>query len=51
MRQKLPPCSVAGCECTAGAIVKGALLCGSHALEQLQRRARKPGFQVEHASA
>ena len=42
----LPPCSVRGCEGAADAVIKGTLLCGQHAvieIEKLKRaRAEKP---------
>jgi hypothetical protein len=34
----LPPCSVQHCKLAAGAIIDGALLCGQHALEEMQKR-------------
>lgn len=34
----LPPCSIRGCKHAAGAIINGALLCGAHAVEELERR-------------
>jgi hypothetical protein len=33
----LPPCSVAGCTRAAGAIINDALLCGEHAVVELER--------------
>ena len=33
----LPPCSVRDCKQAAGAIINGALLCGKHAVEELER--------------
>jgi hypothetical protein len=40
-KRELPPCSVARCTRTAGAIIAGALYCGQHALERLQERSRR----------
>jgi hypothetical protein len=34
----LPPCSVRDCKRAAGAIINGALLCGEHAMEELEKR-------------
>ena len=33
----LPPCSVAGCKRAAGAIINDALLCGEHAVVELDK--------------
>jgi hypothetical protein len=33
----LPPCSVRDCKRAAGAIINGALLCGEHAVGELER--------------
>jgi hypothetical protein len=40
-KRKLPPCSVARCTRTAGAIIAGALYCGQHALERFEERSRR----------
>jgi len=37
-RPVLPLCSVRDCNRAAGAIIDGALLCGEHAVEELERR-------------
>ena len=37
VKSVLPPCSVAGCERAAGAIINEALLCGEHAVVELER--------------
>ena len=37
-RQELPQCSMDGCFNAAGVIFDGALLCGEHANEALERR-------------
>jgi hypothetical protein len=36
-KQDLPPCSVPNCNRAAGAIINGALLCGEHAVEEMER--------------
>jgi len=33
----LPPCSVWHCKRAAGAIINGSLLCGEHAVEDLEK--------------
>ena len=42
MRPVLPPCSVRDCPNVAGAIINGVLLCGQHAVEELERRKLVP---------
>lgn len=42
MRPVLPPCSVRDCPNAAGAIINGVLLCGEHAVEELERRKLVP---------
>jgi hypothetical protein len=40
-KRELPPCSVACCKRTAGAIIANTLYCGQHALKKFQERSRK----------
>jgi hypothetical protein len=35
-RKILPPCSMTGCDDAAGAIINGALYCGTHASDKLR---------------
>jgi hypothetical protein len=37
-KQDLPQCSVLDCDSAAGVILDGAMFCGTHANEILQRR-------------
>jgi hypothetical protein len=47
----LPPCSVGDCKHAAGAIINGVLLCGEHAVAQLEKlqllRKSDPDYQRE----
>ena len=45
----LPPCSMAGCERAAGAIINETLLCGEHAVIELEKvvKAREAALREE----